>query len=50
MFLSIPFTYDISAGVRKGNEALRAEVDRVLENESAAVQQILLEYGVPQFH
>jgi mxaJ protein len=47
-FLTIPFTFDISAGVRKGNDALRAEVDQVLENDSAAVRQILLEYGVLQ--
>ena len=48
MFLSIPFSYGISAGVRKGNDALRAEVDHVLETESATVQQILVEYGVVQ--
>lgn len=48
MFLSIPFSYDISAGVRKGNDTLRAEVDHVLESESATVQQILVEYGVVQ--
>ena len=48
MFLSIPFTYDISAGVRKGNDTLRAEVDHVLESESGKVQQILVEYGVVQ--
>jgi mxaJ protein len=48
MFLSIPFTYDISAGVRKGNDTLRAEVDHVLESESGTVQQILAEYGVVQ--
>lgn len=47
-FLAVPFTYDISAAVRKGNDALRAEVDRVLETESVAVDQILAEYGVPR--
>ncbi len=50
MFLAVPFTYDISAGVRKGNDALRAEVDNVLQNQSAAVEQILSAYGVPQVH
>jgi mxaJ protein len=50
MFQSIPFSYGISAGVRKGNDALRAEVDHVLETESATVQQILVEYGVVQVH
>ena len=48
MFLAIPFTYEISAGVRKGDERLRAEVDQVLESESAAVRRILQDYGVPR--
>ena len=47
-FLAVPFTYDISAGVRKGNDVLKTKVDEVLRNESAKVQQILVQYGVPQ--
>jgi mxaJ protein len=50
VFLAVPFTYDISLGVRKDNNALKAELDSVLESESAAIQQILSEYGVPQVH
>jgi mxaJ protein len=50
VFLAVPFSYDISIGVRKGNDALKAELDRVLESESGAIQQILSEYGVPQVH
>jgi mxaJ protein len=50
LFLAVPFTYDISLGVRKGNEALKAELDRVLESESVLIQQILSQYGVPQAH
>lgn len=50
MFLAVPFTYDISAGVKKGNDTLRAEVDDVLQNESAAIEQILAAYGVPKVH
>jgi quinoprotein dehydrogenase-associated probable ABC transporter substrate-binding protein len=50
VFLGIPFTYDISLGVRKGNEALKAMLDGVLDTESADVQQILSEYGLPQVH
>jgi mxaJ protein len=50
VFLAVPFTYDISLGVRKGNEGFKAELDGVLESESAAIQQILLEYGVSQVH
>jgi mxaJ protein len=48
VLLGVPFTYDISLGVRKGNAALKTELDRVLESQSVTVQQILSEYGVPQ--
>ncbi len=50
MFLGVPFTYEISMGVRKGDEALKTKLDKVLESESQAIQQILAEYGVPQVH
>lgn len=44
----IPFTYDISAAVRLGDETLKAEVDGILQSQSAAIQQMLAQYGVPQ--
>lgn len=47
MFLAVPFTYDISIGVRKGDEALRAALDRALSRNCAAVRSILADYGVP---
>jgi quinoprotein dehydrogenase-associated probable ABC transporter substrate-binding protein len=50
VFLAVPFTYDISIGVRKGNDGLKAELDRALESESVVIQQILSQYGVPQAH
>lgn len=49
-FLAIPFTYDISAGVRKGNDTLREELDNAMQTDATAIQQILTEYGVPQVH
>ncbi len=49
-YLGVPFAYDISAGVRKGNETLRTQLDQVLESESASIHQILTRYGVPQVH
>jgi mxaJ protein len=49
-FLGVPFTYDMSMGVRKGNEALKKILDDALQSESAALQEILLQYGVPQVH
>jgi quinoprotein dehydrogenase-associated probable ABC transporter substrate-binding protein len=50
MYLGIPFTYSISAGVRKGEDALKAELDEALVHESAAIQQILSQFGVPLVH
>jgi mxaJ protein len=49
-FLGIPFTYDMSIGVHKGNEELKEKLNDALQSESAAVRQILLQYGVPQVH
>jgi len=48
MFLGIPFTYDISIGVRKPDQALKTKLDAVLESESSAIHRILANYGVPQ--
>lgn len=47
-FLSIPFTYEIAAGVRKSDRALLARIDEAINNKSAEIQRILEEYGVPQ--
>jgi mxaJ protein len=47
-FRGAPFTYGISMGVRKGDDALKGRLDQVIESESAAIQQILTQYGVPQ--
>ncbi|MBV8550538.1 MAG: quinoprotein dehydrogenase-associated putative ABC transporter substrate-binding protein [Acidobacteriaceae bacterium] len=50
IFLGIPFTYEISIGVRKGNESLKAELDKALISESSTVEGMLSQYGVPQVH
>ncbi len=44
----IPFTFEISMGVRKGNEQLRSAVQAVLDRQSAAIVALLDRYGVPQ--
>jgi mxaJ protein len=49
-FLGVPFVYEISAAVRRGNEPLKAELDRILESKSTAIQQILAEYAVPEVY
>lgn len=40
-FLAIPFTYDIAAGVRKGDSALLARINEALADNSAGIRQIL---------
>jgi mxaJ protein len=44
----LPFTFAISMGVRKGNTALRNELQNVLSTHSSQIHDILAEYGVPE--
>jgi mxaJ protein len=44
----LPFVYDISMGVRRGDGALRSRVDAILARERPAIERILDEYGVPR--
>ena len=50
MFLAVPFTFDVSAGVRKGDVGLKNQVNSVLEAQAPQIREILAEYGVPQVH
>lgn len=43
----LPFEFDISMGVRKGNDALRAQLEQVLDRRRADILAILREFGVP---
>ena len=43
----LPFAFNISMGVKKGNEALKARVETVRRERSAEITAILKEYGVP---
>jgi len=43
----MPMVFDISMGVRKGERALRAELDQALARNREAIAQILAEYRVP---
>ena len=43
----LPFTFDISMGVKKGNDALFARLEEVLEKRKPEITRILMEYGVP---
>ena len=44
----LPFTFAISMGVRKGNLALRDELEKVLTHRQSDVRNILDRYGIPQ--
>ncbi|HEY0178821.1 MAG TPA: quinoprotein dehydrogenase-associated putative ABC transporter substrate-binding protein [Dokdonella sp.] len=43
-----PMAFDISMGVRKGDAALKAEIDAALATERPAIDRILADYGVPR--
>jgi mxaJ protein len=42
-----PMTFDISMGVRKGNDVLKADLDRALAKRHDAIAGILDRYGIP---
>jgi mxaJ protein len=44
----LPFTFAISMGVRKGDFALRAQLEKILVERRSDIRAILDEYGVPQ--
>jgi mxaJ protein len=44
----LPFVYDISMGVRRGDEELRQRLDDFLERRRPEVERILDAYGVPR--
>jgi mxaJ protein len=43
----LPFAFDISMGVKRGNEDLRTRLEQVLTRRQAEITQILKDYGVP---
>jgi mxaJ protein len=49
-FLAIPFTYDISAAVRKGNDHLEQALNTAIQADSDDIERILADYGVPEVH
>lgn len=44
----LPFVFDIAAGVRRGEDAFRAEIDTILEKRASEITRILDDFGVPQ--
>ena len=45
---ALPFTFAIAMGVRKGNTALRNELEGVIEKRKGEINAILDRYGVPR--
>ena len=45
---ALPFTFTIAMGVRKGNVALRNELETVIQKRQAEINAILDRYGVPR--
>ena len=44
----LPFVFDISMGVRRGDTALREQLDREIERRRPDIERILDQYGVPR--
>jgi quinoprotein dehydrogenase-associated probable ABC transporter substrate-binding protein len=44
----LPFTFAIAMGVRKSDQALRGEIDAILERKRDQIDAILNDYGVPR--
>jgi mxaJ protein len=44
---SLAFTFDIAMGVRRGDQTLRSQIDRVLVWRANEIRRILSAYGVP---
>jgi mxaJ protein len=45
---TLPMTFDVSMGVKKGNDALKARVDRALADQRDSIEGILDKFGVPR--
>jgi mxaJ protein len=46
-FAPLAFAFDISIGVKRGDEGLRAEIDRVIADNRDEIAAVLADYGVP---
>jgi mxaJ protein len=45
--LSVPFVYDISMGVRRGDIALKERLEGILDRRRGDIESILASYGIP---
>jgi mxaJ protein len=44
----LPFVYDISVGVRRGEDGLKAQIEDILDRKRAAVDALLSSYKIPR--
>ncbi len=44
----LPFVFDISMGVRRGDQDLRDQVEQIMEKRRGEIDRILKDYGVPK--
>jgi mxaJ protein len=44
----LPFVYDISVGVRRGEQDFRDRIDSILQQRRDEIQHLLKDYGIPQ--
>ena len=44
----LPFVFDISMGVRRGDQPMRDALDRIIDLRRPEIERILDEYGVPR--
>lgn len=45
---SLPFVFDISMGVRRGDQLFKDELEKILERKRPEIESILDSYGVPR--
>src|SRR4029453_10254577 len=45
---ALPFVFEIALGVRRGEEAFRAELEDILQGRRPEINRILDAYGVPR--
>lgn len=45
---ALPFAFDISMGVRRGDKELKRELETILERKREEVERLLDDYGVPR--
>ena len=45
--MDLPFEFNISMGVRKGDDVLKVQLEKVLDRKQLEIRKILNDYGVP---